>query len=139
MADTNKTSFLGTGWSFPPSFNPISKGVAMLSDEEDIQSSLEILLGTRLGERVMQPTYGCNLDELLFEPINTSFKTYITDMVRTAILYHEPRITLDKLDLSESNELEGLILMSLDYTVRATNSRLNFVYPFYKNEGSEIK
>lgn len=139
MAESKTISFLGTGWAFPPSFNPVSKSVAMLSDEADIQSSMEILLSTRLGERVMQPTYGCALDEMLFEPINTSFKTYITDMVRTAILYHEPRITLDKLDLSESNDLEGLVLMSIDYTVRATNSRLNYVYPFYKNEGSEIK
>lgn len=138
MANSNN-SFLGTGWSFPPSFNPITKSVAMVSDEDDIQSSLEILLGTRVGERVMQPTYGCNLDELLFEAINTSFKTYITDLVRTAILYHEPRITLDKLDLSNSNELEGVILMELEYTVKATNSRMNYVYPFYKNEGTEIK
>jgi phage baseplate assembly protein W len=64
----------------------------MLSDEEDIQSSLHILLTTRLGERVMQPTYGCNLDELVFETMTTTFKSHIRDLVKTAILYHEPRI-----------------------------------------------
>lgn len=129
-------SFLGTGWSFPPSFDP-QLGIAnMLSDEADIQSSLEILLSTRLGERVMQPTYGCNLDEMLFEPLTTTLKTYIADLIRTAILYHEPRITVNKIDMTESNDLEGLVLIKLEYTVKSTNSRYNYVYPYYKNEKS---
>ena len=69
MAD----SFLGTGWSFPPSFDKERGETEMLSDVEDIQSSLHILLTTRLGERVMQPTYGCNLDELVFEALSSTF------------------------------------------------------------------
>ena len=127
-------SFLGTGWSFPPSFDPQLGIVQMLSDEADIQSSLEILLSTRLGERVMQPTYGCNLDEMLFEPLTTTLKTYIADLIRTAILYHEPRITVNKIDMTESNDLEGLVLIKLEYTVKSTNSRYNYVYPYYKQE-----
>lgn len=127
-------SFLGTGWSFPPSFDPQLGIVQMLSDEADIQSSLEILLSTRLGERVMQPTYGCNLDEMLFEPLTTTLKTYIADLIRTAILYHEPRITVNKVDMTESNDLEGLVLIKLEYTVKSTNSRYNYVYPYYKQE-----
>lgn len=127
-------SFLGTGWSFPPSFDPQLGIVQMLSDEADIQSSLEILLSTRLGERVMQPTYGCNLDEMLFEPLTTTLKTYIADLIRTAILYHESRITVNKIDMTESNDLEGLVLIKLEYTVKSTNSRYNYVYPYYKNE-----
>lgn len=127
-------SFLGTGWSFPPAFDPQTGIVQMLSDEADIQSSLEILLSTRLGERVMQPTYGCNLDEMLFEPLTTTLKTYIADLIRTAILYHEPRITVNKIDMTESNDLEGLVLIKLEYTVKSTNSRYNYVYPYYKQE-----
>ncbi|RQP08730.1 MAG: hypothetical protein EAS52_24730, partial [Parapedobacter sp.] len=52
-------SFLGTGWSFPPQFDNEGGSVEMLSDGEDIRSSLEILLSTRPGERVMRPNYGC--------------------------------------------------------------------------------
>ena len=55
--DTSK-SFLGRGWGFPPEFNRATKAVNMLEDEADIKSSLEILLSTRLGERVMVPDYG---------------------------------------------------------------------------------
>ncbi|HEY1869961.1 MAG TPA: GPW/gp25 family protein [Chitinophagaceae bacterium] len=132
-------SFLGTGWGFPPTFSKNLVEVGMLSDEDDIRSSLEILLSTRQGERVLRPDYGCNLNELVFEPLTTTFKTYIKDLINTAILYYEARITVDKIELDDTGELEGRILISIDYTVRATNSRFNFVYPFYKNEGSEIK
>lgn len=132
-------SFLGTGWGFPPTFSTTLQQVGMLSDEDDIKSSLEILLSTRQGERVLRPDYGCNLDQLVFEPLTTTFKTYIKDLINTAILYYEPRITVDKIELDDTGEVEGRILISIDYTVRATNSRFNFVYPFYINEGSEIK
>ncbi|MFT3933658.1 MAG: GPW/gp25 family protein [Chitinophagaceae bacterium] len=132
-------SFLGTGWGFPPSFSNKSLQVGMLSDEADIQSSLEILLSTRQRERVMLQDYGCNLDELLFEPLTTTFKTYIKDLIATAILYYEPRINVDKIELDDSGELDGRIIISIDYTVRSTNSRFNFVYPFYKTESTETK
>jgi phage baseplate assembly protein W len=108
----------------------------MLSDEPDIESSLKILLSTRQGERVMRPDYGCNLDELVFEPLTTTFKTYIKDLISTAILYYEPRIDVNRIDLDDTGELDGRILISIDYTVRSTNSRFNFVYPFYKSESN---
>ena len=131
-------SFLGRGWSFPPTFSNVSSEIEMLNDDADIQSSLEILLSTRRGERVMQHKYGCNLDEMVFEPITTTFKTYIQDMIKTAILYYEPRIDAKKIELDDSRESEGVVLVIIEYVVRTTNSRYNFVYPFYKNEGTQV-
>ena len=131
-------SFLGTGWSFPPSFSKVSGDVVMTSEVEDIESSLRILLSTRRGERVMQPTYGCNLDDLVYEPINTTLITYMSDLIKTAIVDHEPRIRVNDISISESLQLEGVVLIKVDYTVKSTNSRFNYVYPFYKNEKSSI-
>ncbi|WP_339875681.1 GPW/gp25 family protein [uncultured Algoriphagus sp.] len=132
-------SFLGRGWSFPPQFDNEGAKTRMLQDEKDIQSSLEILLSTKRGERVMRSDYGCNLHELTFEPLITTFKTYIKDLIRTAILYHEPRIEVEKIELNDTGELEGRILITITYKVRTTNSRFNFVFPFYKTEGTELK
>jgi len=137
--DNTINTFLGTGWGFPPEFNITTNTVAMLSNTDDIESSLEILLTTRPGERVMLPGYGCNLDRLVFDSLTLTMKTYIKDLIKTAILYYEPRITVNSIALDDSGELEGKILISIDYTVRSTNSRFNFVYPFYKKEGTEIK
>ena len=133
-----KDSFLGTGWGFPPEFNQNSKQVLMTSNEEDIKKSLEILLSTRLGERIMVPTYGCNLDELLFKPLDLTLKTFVVELIRNAILYHEPRIDALKIDISETDELEGKLLINIDFVIRSTNSRRNVVFPFYKNEGTNI-
>lgn len=132
-----KYDFIGTGWGFPPTFHKERATVDMLSDEADINSSLEILFSTELGERIMQPTYGAQLKNLLFESIDTSLKAYIKDLIETAILYHEPRIRLDDITL-EAKPDEGRLDITLVYTIRNTNSRYNFVYPFYLHEGANI-
>jgi phage baseplate assembly protein W len=134
----NKKSFLGIGWSFPPEFQIDQNSVKMISDEEDIKSSLNILLTTRLGERVMLPDYGCNLEELMFENLDRTLVTYVTELIKTAILYHEPRIDVIKIDISETDPLEGRLVIAIDYKIRATNSRTNVVFPFYKEEGTDI-
>ena len=131
-------TFLGRGWSFPPTFNRSLPGVEMLEQEADIASSLEVLLSTAQGERVMLPQYGCNMEELVFESLDTRMKTLMADKIESAILYHEPRIELEKVHLDDSRELEGVVLIEIVYRVKSTNSRFNFVFPYYKLEGTDI-
>ncbi|MCV9930366.1 GPW/gp25 family protein [Flavobacterium sp. LS1R49] len=130
--------FLGIGWSFPPEFKASTKAVTMLTDENDIKSSLEILLSTKIGERIMHPEFGCNTDELLFTSLDLTLKTYVSELIKTAILYHEPRIDVEKIDITQGDDLSGELLVLIDFIVRATNSRINMVYPFYKQEGTDL-
>jgi phage baseplate assembly protein W len=123
--------FLGTGWAFPVTFGDQGRNVAMAETEEDIRQSLNILLSTSLGERVLRPTFGWKRDALMFEPLSTSFAAYLARDVETAILFYESRITLNSVDFEASQDVAGLILIRIDYTVRATNSRTNLVFPFY--------
>ena len=134
--ETSSQSFLGTGWSFPPAFSKGGADLATVSGEQDIHQSLQILLSTQLGERVMQDEFGCELSGFLFEEIDQALVNGVTSVVADAILYHEPRIKLDNLTLDESKAQQGLLLISIDYTVRSTNSRFNMVYPFYINEAA---
>ena len=146
MSDnTLYTSFLGRGWSFPPTFSKTKREVEITADEEDIERSLEILLSTSPGERFLQPKYGCSLDALLFEPLTTTMKTYITGVIKQALLLFEPRIELHDVSLDTAGGFpkdlndwfpffKGDIV--IEYTVRTTNSRYNLVYPFYRQEGS---
>ena len=130
-------SFLGTGWAFPPR---IAGGQTNVVDNElDIKQSLEILLNTLPGERIMLPKYGCDLSDLIFESLSDTLITFIKDIVETAILYYEPRIEIKKIDISQEFVLEGRIDIGIDFIVRSTNSRLNYVYPFYIKEGTELK
>ena len=133
----SQKSFLGTGWSFPPTFDHEAGSVEMVSNEEDIKQSLDILLSTSLGERVMQPLYGCNLADYLFESLSSSVIGYIKDRVKNAILFYEPRIIAEKIEVTSDESfdlIEGRFTISVEYTIPGTNSRFNYVYDFYENE-----
>ena len=135
--ENSKNSFIGIGWSFPPTFNKATGTVEMVSDEEDIRQSLHILLSTSLGERVMQPDYGCNLNDYIFEGLNSTTIGYIKERVANSILYYEPRIIVERIDVTNAgsvDNLEGKFLIELTYSIPGTNSRFNYVYDFYKNE-----
>lgn len=135
MADNQ--SFLGRGWSFPPQFNNETGGVEMVSDYEDIEQSLDILLSTSLGERVMQPKYGSNLHDFQFEAMNDTFLGFLRDLVEKAILYYEPRIVTERVEITPDGQfdaLEGRLIISIDYFVATTNSRYNYVYDYYLRE-----
>lgn len=128
---------LGTGWAFPPRFG--ASGVAMISGVEDIEQSLAILLSTLPGERVMQPRYGCDLTPLIFAPLTTTLAAETAERVRDALLEFEPRIVPDRITVTNDESFEGRLLIEISYTVSATNSRHNYVHPFFKVEGTEIQ
>jgi len=130
-------SFLGRGWSFPPAFDKESRTVEMVLGEDDINESLKILLSTSIGERVLNPLYGCNLRDYQFEPVNNTYLGFLTDLVARAILFFEPRIVVENIainDAADGQSLEGKVLISVTYVIAGTNTRNNFVYPFYLRE-----
>jgi uncharacterized protein len=124
---------IGKGWSFPPTFNHALGNVEMTVGEEDINNSLHILLNTSFGERVMLSKYGCDLRKFLFEPTNANMQAYVKKIVTEAILYYEPRITADSIVLSVT---EGLLEIDIGYYIKTSNSRSNYVFPFYITEAS---
>jgi uncharacterized protein len=134
MATNTDKSFLGTGWSFPPSFQLSTKDLVLTSGEEDIRRSLEILLSTTIGERFLQPLYGCNLEQYVFEPLNATISTEIRLTVKNAIELYEPRLKLLAVKLGTEFIMEGRIDIVVEYDIIATNTRHNLVYPFYINE-----
>jgi uncharacterized protein len=129
--------FLGLGWAFPPRFGAGGASVAMVTGNEDIEQSLAILLATRRGERVMQEDFGCELSDFLFGEISQGLIGQVRDLISDAILHHEPRIALRGVEVSEHRAAEGVLMIAVDYTVRATNSRYNLVYPFYLREAAQ--
>lgn len=136
MADDQQ--FLGRGWGFPVTFANQGRSVTMAEAEDDIRQSLEILLSTHVGERVMQPTFGWKREALAFEPVSTSFAAFLAKEIETAILFFESRIDLNRVNFDNSPEQQGLILLRLDYTIRTTNTRTNMVYPFYLDQATNV-
>lgn len=131
--------FIGKGWSFPPHFNKYqymrenyyAGGVEMVADQQEIEESLSILFSTQLGERLFHNDYGSSLIDYQFAGNDNITELRIKDMITRAVQKHEPRITLNRLEVNTDNIMEGKISIGLIYTINATNSSYNMVYPYY--------
>ncbi len=125
--------FLGTGWRFPVGLDEEGR-FETVSDEEDIREAILIILKTAPGERVMQPEFGCGINDYIFSVINSATMMEIEKEVKRALLLYEPRIVTERVEVSAEDASEGKLLISIDYTVKSSNSRQNMVYPFYLKE-----
>jgi phage baseplate assembly protein W len=135
MADSPaEKAFLGVGWAFPLQIDPEGE-IAMASFEDDIRQAIRIIIGTALGERVMRPDFGGGLKRLVFEPVNTTTMALVKHQVEQALIDWEPRIDLDDIRVTTDPATRNLLLIEVDYRVRATNTFYNLVYPFYLIEG----
>jgi len=132
-------AFLGKGWGFPPTFNKVVGSVEMAEAEVDIRQSLYVLFSTIPGERMMRPDYGCNLHRHVFGSINHTLFLELKSLIADAILFFEPRITLEEIRIDADKARDGVLYIDLTYTIRQTNSRSNVVYPFYLTEGTNIR
>ena len=132
-------TFLGIGWSFPPTFNKESSDVKMVSDETDIKESLEIYFNTKLGERIMRPSYGCVIHEHIFDKIDESILNILSFELTQNIGQIEPRIIVEKIEIKQSSIENGELQISIQYKIISSNVRDNIVFPFYINEGTNIK
>jgi phage baseplate assembly protein W len=130
--------FLGKGLGFPPAFDNESGDIRMVQADTDILQSIEIILSTRPGERPLETDFGCDLDQMLFEPLNLTLVSYMREVVKTALILHEPRIDVNDVTIRPDGNVEGRVLIAIDYTIRSTNSRFNFVYPYYIQEGTDV-
>jgi phage baseplate assembly protein W len=131
-----ENSFLGAGWSFPPTFSRRTYSVDMVSDDQDIRESLWILFCTSIGERIMVPDYGSLLWKMVFQNITNTLMTQLADIIRQAVLYWEARIDVDDVAVQPDATVAGLVLITVSYTIRKTNARNNLVFPFYIQEGT---
>lgn len=125
--------FLGKGWAFPLKLR--EGRISLSSAEEDIREAIRIILGTRKGERIMRPEFGCGIHEMVFEPLNETSRGLIRYQVEDALTRWEPRIEHIKVQVDFDQNEQGRVLVKIEYTVRSTNARENIVYPFYLTEG----
>lgn len=132
-----KNTFLGRGWAFPVTFLRESSQVSLVENEEDIRQSLIILLNTTIGERVLRPEYGANMEDLLFEALNVTTATMITNRIKRAILFHEPRVKVEEIDMKPDFQ-EGRVEVLISYFIISTNNRQNLVYPYLFIEATDV-
>jgi phage baseplate assembly protein W len=131
---SNNSNFLGTGWSFPP--RPDGRGgIALVSDAEKIEQAIRIILSTAIGQRVMRPTFGSRLHELVFAPLNPETFGLAELYVEEALTFWEPRIEVLEVNARSDPDQPSLLLVAVDYRIKATHDQRSLVYPFYRIPG----
>lgn len=128
-------AFLGVGWKFPLE---VAEGdIALSHYEQDIQQAIRIIIETAPGERLMHPDFGCGIHDYVFAPNDTRTAGLVRFHVDQALSRWEPRIELEQVNVQAAHDDPAVLLVSIDYRVRATDSRSNLVYPFYLQRSSQ--
>lgn len=127
--------FLGVGWKFPLQVTPGGK-IAQARYEQRIEESIYLILSTAKGERVMLPDFGCGIHDLVFAPNNAGTVAMVTQTVRKALVAYEHRIDVLEVNVETAPQEPNLLLIRINYRIRANNALGNLVYPFYIREGT---
>lgn len=125
--------FLGVGWKFPLQVTPGGK-IAQSRYEQRVEESIYLILSTSRGERVMLPEFGCGIHDLVFAPNNPQTLSVVVQQVRQALVAYERRIDVLDVTVETAPDQPNLLLIRIDYRIRANNALGNLVYPFYIKE-----
>jgi phage baseplate assembly protein W len=130
--------FLGVGTQFPLALDasaPHKGQLARAEYEESVRQAILVILGTAKGERVMRPDFGCGIHDLVFATVSATTFGRVTHEVRESLLRLEPRIDVTRVNV-KAGDTNNVLLIDIDYEVRATNTAFNLVYPFYLQQGA---
>ncbi len=130
MGKDLRKAYLGTGLTFPVRVNARGE-IALSSGTQDIEQSIRIILGTRPGERVMRPTFGCKAHDLLFELRDATTASLLKKHVIDALTFWEPRIQVLQVRALIDDSMDGAIQVEIDYEIKATHDLRSIVYPFF--------
>jgi phage baseplate assembly protein W len=122
--------FTGIGWAFPPHIDP-QGGLALTNERSEIDQAIQIILGTAPGQRVMRPTFGCRLHDLVFAPNNSQTAAQARRYVEEALGMWEPRIKVRSVEVQPDPQDYSRLLIQIEYETKATHDRRSLVHPFY--------
>jgi phage baseplate assembly protein W len=121
---------IGTGWAFPLQIDNRG-GIALSKNENGIEDSIKLILGTAKGERRMRPNFGCDIHTLIFAPNNATTWGLAAHYVEEALGWWEPRIDVLEVKPRPDQNDPSRLLINIKYRIKATNDARNLVYPFF--------
>lgn len=98
------------------------------SYEDMIRQSVRLILSTRKGERFIHPEFGCDIYNLLFQPIDyTTLKQMENEVIRSLRAW-EPRIGELTVKAAADPYTHHRVNIEISYYVPALAARLEQVY-----------
>lgn len=91
--------------------------IALTTESQSIRQAILMLLSTRPGERIMRPTYGCAIHQLVFNVNDPTTAGLAIHYIRTAIERWEPRVEIIRLEAEPSSLQRELLNIYLQYRI----------------------
>jgi phage baseplate assembly protein W len=108
----------GRGMAFPPRVGPDGR-IAMSAGPDNVRESIEIVLLTNQGERLLLPEFGAGLTRFLFEPNTPATHRLIQSRIEDALRRFEPRIRLNSVSVAADPADPCAALATINYTLVA--------------------
>ena len=89
--------------------------------KDQIKSNLVNLLLTDIGERVMNPNFGCNLKRYLFENINDVNAEKVKNAVLSSVGYYIPEITVTSIAVTPNTDYNSIDI-SVNYILNISQT-----------------
>jgi phage baseplate assembly protein W len=105
-----------TGFAFPFQIDPATHQVRVQSDDDKLRANIVHILLTNLGERVMRRGYGGGLRQLVHDPNDNALWAIVQHQVGKTIGLLEPRVQLQQLTVSQSDD-GATLLVTVSYLV----------------------
>jgi uncharacterized protein len=122
--------FVGAGWCYPLGTDAAG-GIALVTQDREIEQAIRLILGTARGERPMRPEFGCRIHDHVFGQASAATAGQIAFDVREALERWEPRIDVTEVEVGLESAQSGTLYVDIGYVLRGLNDPRNLVFPFY--------
>ena len=100
--------------------HPVTDDLVQVKDKAAIVQAITGLLLTKKGERPFQPELGCDVQNMLFEPLDYASAGTIKQEIRETINRYEPRVTVVKIACNPDFNNNGYNV-EMQYTIVGRN------------------
>jgi len=104
--------------------NPVVRDLETDNDEAAIRNSLFNLFNTIPGQNLLNPTYGLNLMQYLFQPVSPTTARQIGETILKNISDYEPRVKVDNISI-EANPDQQMYTITLSIIILQLNQNIN--------------
>jgi uncharacterized protein len=117
-----------SGPAYPFRIDSTTGGVAWASGSAKLRQNIQLILGTRVGERPMIRNFGTQIHSLVHDPNDDVLAELLQTQAQQAILQFEPRVLVTQTKVLQS---EGEVRMLLNYTFTTEPVADQLVLPLF--------
>ena len=96
--------------------HPVTDDLVQVKDKAAIVQAIQGILLTRKGERPFQPNLGCDVQNMLFEPLDYASAGTIKQEIREAIYRYERRVSVTLIECEPDFDNNGYNV-EVEYTI----------------------